>query len=137
MRQEIEALIQKGKSMEKLVHSSKIVKIGPNANDFIPENMVIFFNEHVPPYLADYCYLLDEGEGQCTARPGDYIKLGGECFQITAVGEAAMQNYASLGHLVIRFDGDRTPVQPGTVHVERKEIPPLEVGTTVSIVAWE
>ncbi|HWQ75079.1 MAG TPA: PTS glucitol/sorbitol transporter subunit IIA [Syntrophomonas sp.] len=123
--------------MEKLVHTSKIVKIGPNAKDFIQEDMVIFFNENVPSYLADYCYLLDDGEGQCIAKAGDSIKIGEECFKITAVGDVAMQNYASLGHLVIRFDGNRIPIQPGTIHVERKEIPSLKVGTAISIVVCD
>ena len=47
--------------MAKQILEAGIVKIGANAADFLEENMLIFFQEDVPPYLADFCYLIPAG----------------------------------------------------------------------------
>ena len=117
--------------MNKVILETIITKIGANAADFLAENMLIFFHEDVPPYLADFCYLIQPGSGSYEIRVGDVLKLNeAECL-VTAIGDVALKNFQQLGHLTVRFDGSAEAAQPGTIHVQSPKVPPLAVGTRV------
>jgi len=61
--------------------------------------------------------------------------LDGVPFKITAVGDVAERNLASLGHITVLFNGATQSPLPGTICVEQKEIPDLKVGSELSILA--
>lgn len=117
-----------------MIHKTTIKKIGTNAPDFLEENMCIFFHEDVPAYLADFCYLIDAGEGSYAISTGDVFTIDGERCPITAIGEVALENFRQLGHLTVKFDGAVTAAQPGTMHVRHDGIPPMKVGTQLCFV---
>ena len=51
----------------------------------------------------------------------------GVTFNITAVGEIAEKNLANLGHITVSFNGLTGPTLPGTICVEKKEMPRLKL----------
>ncbi len=120
--------------MSELIHSTEIKKIGANATDFLEENMCIFFHEEVPPYLADFCYLIDHGEGGYEISVGDTLLIDDASCPITAIGEVALENFRQLGHLTVKFDGADVASQPGVMHVSHDGVPPLNVGAQIRFV---
>ena len=67
--------------------------------------------------MAEYCFLHSHGELKQDFAPGDLFILGGKRFPLTAVGENALDNFRSLGHITIYFDGAEEAKLPGTVHL--------------------
>ena len=120
--------------MSKTIHETKITRIGASAADFLEENMVVFFHEDVPAYLADFCFLIETGKGDYEIQAGDLLVLDSTRCPITAIGEVALENFRKLGHLTIRFDGAAQAENPGTMHVQPCAIPPLTIGTAVRFV---
>ena len=117
-----------------MIHKTTIRKIGANAPDFLEENMCIFFHEDAPPYLADFCYLIDPGEGGYEISVGDVLMIGEAFCPVTAIGEVALENFKQLGHLTVKFDGAATAAQPGTMHVQTNGVPPMSVGTQICFI---
>lgn len=117
-----------------MIHKTTIRKIGANAPDFLEENMCIFFHENVPPYLADFCYLIDSGEGGYDISVGDVLLIDRISCPVTAIGEVALENFRQLGHLTVKFDGADEAAQPGTMHVRADRVPPLSVGTQIGFI---
>lgn len=114
-----------------IIHKTTIRKVGVNAPDFREENMCIFFHEDAPAYLADFCYLIEPGEGGYDISTGDVLMIDGTACPITAIGEVALENFRQLGHLTVRFDGAAVAAQPGTMHVRYDSVPPMTVGTQI------
>ena len=50
------------------------------------------------------------------------INVYKEEYKITAVGSGANKTIEELGHATIKFDGSPEAENPGTIHVEAKEI---------------
>lgn len=120
--------------MSETIYATTIKKIGASAADFLKENMLIFFQEDIPPYLADYCYLIDTGKGSFDIQVGDQLVFDSVCCPITAIGDVALENFKTLGHLTVRFDGADTAAQPGSMHVRQQNIPPITVGMDIRII---
>ncbi|MEM5596174.1 PTS glucitol/sorbitol transporter subunit IIA [Niallia circulans] len=40
-----------------------------------------------------------------------------------------------MGHITLRFNGATTPELPGTLYIEDKDMPVLEIGTKIRIVS--
>ena len=116
--------------MGKPRYYAKVVGLGGSALSFLEQKMIVFFNHRAGPDIAEYSVLLDGG-GECGFKPGDYLRLGKERYQITAVGEVANNTLETLGHTVIKFDGKTTAELPGCFHVEAKEIVKITTGLTV------
>lgn len=125
-------LFQKKRNSGTLLTVS-VVKIGSGAREFLAEKMLIFFGSKAPDYLAEHCFILDDTSGDYAVCTGDVLAIGGSRYKITAIGDVALQNFKALGHLVVVFDGAAAPSQPGTLHVEAKKMPKIEVGTVVSL----
>lgn len=117
-----------------MIHKTTIKKIGANASDFLEENMCIFFHEDVPPYLADFCYLIDSGEGGYDISVGDVLMIDEVSYPVTAIGEVAVENFKQLGHLTLKFDGAAEAAQPGTMHVKAHSAPSMHVGTQICFI---
>lgn len=117
--------------MSEIIHKTRIVSIGASALD---DNTVIFFQDNVPAYLAEYCYLIEPGEGGYDIRVGHELVLGDVRCPITAIGDVALENFRQLGHLTVHFDGAPEAVRPGSIHVRSNGIPPMAAGTEVKFV---
>ena len=58
----------------------------------------------------------------------------GKEYKIVKVGDVANENLANLGHVTYSFNGEDAECLPGTICVEKAEIPALDIGSTIAIV---
>ena len=117
--------------MAAVILETEVTKVGASAGDFAGEGMLIFFNETVPDYLADYCYLIRPCTGSFDIGIGDTIVIDQTRSRVTAIGDTALENLRALGHLVVRFDGKTQAALPGSIHVEQMGLPEIRTGMRV------
>lgn len=115
------------------LYEDKIINIGPMAEEFKSEKMIILFGSEAPAELKDFCYIIDVKPVNGEIHPGQFVYVDGERFEITAVGSAVTQNLGNLGHITIRFDGSTEAELPGTLYLEDKPLPLLAAGTEIKI----
>lgn len=112
---------------------AQIIGLGSLISEFSEQGILVFFGSEVPSELADFS-ILHDGKGLAgEIVVGDWIYLDQHPFQITAVGNVVNKNFASLGHLVMKFDGSDHVKMPGEICVEQKPIPQLSVGLEIQI----
>lgn len=116
------------------IYENTIKSVGPMAEEFLSEKMLILFGEGAPNELKDYCFVIDVVELNEEIQTGHVLYINNEKFVITSVGDVVCQNLSSLGHITLKFDGSTIPHLPGTLHLEQKEIPKIRVGTKLKIV---
>ncbi|MCI3028786.1 PTS glucitol/sorbitol transporter subunit IIA [Desemzia sp. C1] len=116
------------------IYSTTVNEIGPNALDFLEENMMVLFGNEAPPELRPYCFMIDMNELNGTIKVGSYLTIENQSYEITAVGEQVEKNLKDLGHITVNFNGSSVPELAGTLYVENKEIEPVSKGTKISIV---
>ncbi|MBX3002735.1 MAG: PTS glucitol/sorbitol transporter subunit IIA [Anaerolineales bacterium] len=114
-------------------YQARVTHIGPYVAEFIAENVLVFFGGQAPEELAEFAILHDGQQLEGQVMAGDRLFLNDEAFQVLAVGEVANANLASLGHLVVKVNGQPEPEMPGDVCVEMKALPTIEVGTQLRI----
>jgi len=118
-----------------ILFKTAITNIGSEAEEFISENMIILFGENAPQELREICYTIKIEPIYDTLKPGMHLKINNISFLITAIGYAAEENLKNLGHITINFDGSTTAALSGTIYVEKKPIPAICIGDTISIVS--
>lgn len=118
-----------------VIYHNVIKRIGANVSNLLKEEMIILFSDAAPNDLKDFCYIIDISPVEREIKPGNSMYIDNEKFNITAVGKIVKQNLERLGHITLRFDGSTTPELPGSLYLERKEIPQLNVGTEIKIIA--
>ncbi|MBE3592238.1 MAG: PTS glucitol/sorbitol transporter subunit IIA [Thermoanaerobacter sp.] len=121
------------------IYETIVTKIGAKVQDFYSEKIVILFGDNVPDELIEYCVLHNSKIDKAhidykNIEVGDILKINEEKFKITAVGELVNVNLKNLGHITIKFDGSTIAELPGTLHVENKNIPIINVGDAIVIV---
>lgn len=116
-----------------MIFETKVTNIGPEAEMFRAENMLIFFGDEAPETLADYCYNIELKNSVGEILPGMTFSFDDQSYQITSVGDVVKKNLDDLGHITLRFDGSAEAELPGTLYVEEKEMPVIKVGTKISI----
>lgn len=116
-----------------MIFETQVTNIGPEAQMFRSENMLILFGDEAPETLADYCYNIDLQASTSDILPGMIFSFDEQSYKITAVGDVVKKNLDDLGHITLRFDGSAEAELPGTLYVEEKEMPLIEVGTKISI----
>lgn len=100
-----------------MLYCTEVTYIGEFAAESLQDNMMILFSDNAPSDIADYCYIHPHADLVGDIVPGHHLKLGSQSYLVTAVGNVANQNLASLGHITIRFDGNHIAEYPGTIHV--------------------
>jgi len=116
--------------MEKL--NATIRELGSEWEMMKSENMVILFNENSPQELRDISVVHD-GEASEEVEAGDVMELGDKSYDILFVGGKANETLRELGHATFQFNGERDSDLPGTICLEKKEIPNLVIGQKVVI----
>ena len=106
----------------KVIYENQVTAMGAGVEEFKDAGLFIIFGENAPEELKDYCYSV-------SVNP-----IGDASYKITAVGEEAPVTLAGLGHCTINFSGATEVELPGTIYVENKEMPVVEVGTKIMIV---
>ncbi|GBD80539.1 hypothetical protein TEHD86_1948 [Tetragenococcus halophilus subsp. halophilus] len=115
------------------VFETEIIAVGPKAELFKDEKMVILFGKDAPDALKDYCYSIKINSVEGSITIDSTLTMGDTSYEVTAVGEVVQKNLEDLGHITIKFDGSTSAELPGTLYVEEKEIPELTIGTHISI----
>lgn len=118
----------------KIIYENKVKRLGVCVNDFQDSGMFILFGDSAPDTLKDFCYSIDVIPINGEIKVGQKAIIDGEEFVITAVGSLAMRNLESLGHVTFAFDGSTEAELPGTIYVEAKPMPSLNVGSIIKIV---
>lgn len=116
-----------------IIYKNKIKNIGSEVAAFEGEPMFILFGDNAPDTLKDFCYTVDVQPVNETIEVGHKVEIDGSEYKITAVGNIAQQNLASLGHVTIVFDGSTEASLPGSIYVESLEVPKLSIGTEILI----
>lgn len=119
----------------KTIYENKVKSIGSLADSFLEEKMLILFGTEAPQDLKDFCYNIDVVNADGEIKVGQNFYINDEKFAITSVGHIVQQNLTTLGHITLRFDGSATPELPGTLYLENKEIPSIELGAELKIVS--
>lgn len=119
----------------KTIYENKVKSIGAMANTFLEEKMLILFGNGAPQDLKDFCYNIEVVDVTGDIQAGQKLFINNKEFEITSVGDVVQRNLTTLGHITLRFDGSTTPELPGTLYLESKEIPLIELGTELKIVS--
>lgn len=114
-----------------VIYENIIKGIGESVGSFGDE-MFILFGENAPDTLKEYCYLIDVKDASGKIEKGQTLIIDGTRYEILKVGEVAQKNLTSLGHLTVDFSGN-DDVLPGTIMVEKKPSPTMEIGTRIKI----
>ncbi|GEN85831.1 PTS glucitol/sorbitol transporter subunit IIA [Oceanobacillus sp. FSL W8-0428] len=112
-----------------------ILEIGALVPDFEEENLLVLFNETVPPELRDISVIHRfEEQPKDALEFGKIIVIGGREYTIQKVGEEANSNFESLGHLSIYFKDDKEEeILPGAVLVTPSDFPILKEGDSIQV----
>lgn len=115
------------------LYKTKVINIGNEAEMFREEGMIILFGENAPESLSDYCYNIKVEPVAGEIEAGMELSIGSEKYSVTAVGSVVRKNLSELGHITIKFDGNREAELPGTLYVEDKALPEITIGEKISI----
>lgn len=116
-----------------LKYRSRVVAVGELVAEFTAQNILVFFAAGAPEELAEFSILHERLTEPARVEPGDQLRLGAETYDVTAVGDVANDNFASLGHLVVKANGRSEPEMLGDVCVEAKPLVSLAVGDEICI----
>ncbi len=116
-----------------ILYRATVTQIGPLVSEFIDNGIIVLFGLNAPEELAEFAILHDGKELVEPVMPGDLVVIDHEAFKVLAVGDVANANLAALGHLVIKFNGQTAVEMPGDVCLEAKSLPPVAVGTVLTI----
>ena len=115
------------------VFTTTVLSIGPEAELFKEEKMVILFGKDAPETLADYCYNIEVNPVEGAITTTQELVIDQQRYQITSVGDIVLSNLENLWHITIKFDGSTTPELPGTLYVEDKPMPEISISSTIRI----
>lgn len=113
--------------------STSVKDIGASAKDFESENMMILFGDDAPEGLKDYCYNIQVSDLEKSMEVGDTITFDAIKYTLTAVGSEANTTFKNLGHMTVKFDSSEAADLTGTIHVEAKDYPKIQIGTTITL----
>ncbi len=107
------------------------------AKEFLNEKILILFGDEAPAGLKDYCYGVDLNPLDGEIRTGDRVLFDHAAYRITAVGSLVQKNLVDLGHITMKFDGSNQADLAGTLYLENKKVPQIDIGTKIEIRKWE
>jgi PTS system glucitol/sorbitol-specific IIA component len=117
------------------IYENKVKAMGDCVAEFQDANLFILFGDNAPAELQDYCYSVDVLPINGKIEAGQTLKIDDNSYRITAVGWEAPVTLAGLGHCTFNFSGQTEVEQPGTIYVESKPMPTLQIGSVIQIVA--
>jgi PTS system glucitol/sorbitol-specific IIA component len=119
--------------VNKLKYKSIVTALGEMVSDFLEENFVIIFNDNAPSAMAEVSVLHTIEQINGFIEIGDQVKIGGDLFQVTAVGEEANKTFYELGHCTIKFTGNDQVQLPGEIELKGNGTPKIEIGDVIEI----
>ena len=118
---------------EKTKYETKILEVGSDARGFKDINMAILFGDEAPDALRSSCFIIQVTKVLEPIQAGDVMVFGDQAYTIAAVGDEVNTNLGNLGHTAVVFDGSTTPELAGSLYLESKPYPQLDVGTVIKI----
>lgn len=118
----------------KVIYENQVKALGVSVEEFKDAGMLIIFGDNAPEEIRDYCYSVSVNPIHGTIAVGQTLKFDNNEYKITAVGSEAPVTLAGLGHCTVNFSGQTTVDLPGTIYVENKPQPEIQVGTVIQIV---
>ena len=118
----------------KVIYENKVKALGDCVNEFRDADLFILFGDHAPEELRDYCYSVDVNPIHGTIAAGQILKVDDQEYKIIAVGEEVPLTLEGLGHCTVNFSGEKSAELPGTLCVEHKPMPDVQVGTVIQII---
>jgi len=99
-------------------YESTILRAGEEAGDMVQGGVVILYADPIPDALESVSVVHSPAAAPVReVRVGDVFRIGEEEVELTAVGERAHENLATLGHIVVYLNPDEgTSLLPGAVH---------------------
>ena len=121
--------------MSKNFYETKVVGVGGDVQKFIDvvKMVVLFDDSMVLPELREFSLLHSGNKLDGVIKPGDILSISGEDFKIIKVGGDVHSNIRTLGHIIIKFDGGEGDLMEGSIHVEDKPIPNIQIGDSITI----
>lgn len=111
---------------------ARVKAVGPHVSEFIASKMLVLFGEDAPEELAEFS-ILHDGRPVAPLMEGDTLLIGTTRYHILAVGLIANDNLATLGHVVLKFNGLPEPEMPGDICLEAGELLPVEPGMILRV----
>jgi len=111
-----------------LQYQTTILSAGDYAKDSLHDDMVILFGPSAPDAVKEYCFIHSGSSLYGLIDHNTTLLIGDLGFVVKAVGSVANQNLAELGHVTLKFDGQRTPELPGTIHLLGPKLEVLQHG---------
>ncbi|KIY22090.1 MULTISPECIES: PTS glucitol/sorbitol transporter subunit IIA [Mesobacillus] len=115
------------------IYDSVVTDIGKEVEAFLKEGMIIIFYESVPDELKNISITHKKQEWLSDVKVGHKFKLNSNVYSITFVGDKVNETLKELGHCTIKF-GLEGPDLPGTLCVQEKEVPNIEVGSSIQFI---
>lgn len=116
-------------------YDARITEIGPLVSEFTDAGVLVFFGADAPDELREFAIIHDGQTLVQDVQPGDLLHLGHDSYRVLAVGEIANKNLASLGHFIVKFNGQDAPEMPGDICAEARPLPEMQVGMRLRIVS--
>jgi len=116
-------------------YDTRVQAIGEMTAQFREQGLLIFFGEMAPEELHEFVIRHRPLVADAIPIPGDVIELDGDPFTVTAVGDVVLDNLLKLGHFCLKADGSTTAPLPGDVCVEARQLPDLQIGSVMRIIA--
>ncbi|WNS78643.1 PTS glucitol/sorbitol transporter subunit IIA [Domibacillus sp. DTU_2020_1001157_1_SI_ALB_TIR_016] len=118
----------------KTIYQSTVTELGADVEMFAEEKMLILFNESAPKDLRDIAVSHTVVSLEGTIEAGDILSFDDQSYEITFVGGKVNETVSELGHCTIAFNGADHADLPGTMCVEEKAMPNINVSTKLSII---
>jgi PTS system glucitol/sorbitol-specific IIA component len=110
-----------------------VTDVGSKVLEFYQEKILILFKDNAPAELIDYCVLHSLNKLYGEIKEGDILRINEKEFKITAVGDLVNKNLKDLGHICLKFDSSIVAELPGSLYVEDKELPQINIGDSIII----
>ena len=116
----------------KTIYTTHVLQVEAQVSSFQNGDFIILFGMNVPDELKAYSYIIDIEKAN-PIQPGQILMIDGISYRITAIGSEVMDTLQTMGHCTIRFNGATKAQMPGTIYVEKKDVPSLHVGSSIEI----
>ncbi|GAA4712204.1 PTS glucitol/sorbitol transporter subunit IIA [Brevibacillus fulvus] len=115
----------------KTIFAAKVVEVGAEVQLFLEEKMMVLFDQTAPADLRDIAVVHQGGVLREEIEAGDELVINGEGYRIHFVGSKANQTIRELGHATIAFNGMDNSDMPGTICVEDKLLPTIDISAEI------
>ena len=103
-----------------ILYEAEITEVGSLAEEAYKDGYIITFIDGPFKDFMDYCLSLEVIKNKADQiQCGDKILLDDNTFVIKAIGNKALENLKELGHVTIKFSGEKEVGNPGDINVSK------------------